>query len=309
MQPATVLAGPQAGEERIATRRDPVRAGARSQLRGPVRWPWRAAGALSAALTAWWLCLHLLASPPIAPTAAALLAAAAVLVVPRLGLILGGLALVALAAAQGLTGGALLVMVVLAVTLAVMPTDGRAWTLPCGAVLLGTVSLAGAWPALLGRSGVRMWQRAAIAGAGYVWLASATAFTGTNLYAHMHPAFPAPAVWASSLTMTVHDVLIVMVDSGVLAGAAVWALSAALAPLLVSGRSLARDALLATLWAAATLAAIELSGRLLGSGGAAAPPRGAVFGAVLGAGILIAPALARARRSGGRGRIVPGRLP
>jgi hypothetical protein len=274
-----------------------------------VSWPWQALGAFCAALTTWWLCVHLLAPAPIAPTVAALIAAGVVLVVPRLGTTLGGLALIVLAADQGHPGGGLLVALVLALTAATMPAHGRGWTLPCGAILLGTISLAGIWPAVLGRSGLRSRERAAIAAAGYVWLAAATAFTGRTLYASVHPSFPLAAAWTGSLQVTLHDVVIVMLDSGVLAGAAVWALAAALAPVLVRGRSLLRDAPLATIWAAGTLVATELSARLLAAGGPGPPPRGAALGAVLGGAILIAPAISRRGHAVERSRTVSHRVP
>jgi hypothetical protein len=303
------VAGPRAGDTLLAAAPRRARRDPRAPLTAPdASWPWRALASLCAALSAWWLCLHLLARPPIAPAAAALIAAGVVLALPRLGLALGGLALVVLAAAQGHPGGGALLALVLALTAASMPRHGRAWALPCGAVLLGAISLAGSWPALFGRSGIRARERAAIAGAGYVWLAAAPALSGRTLYAHVHPSFPAPAAWSGSLPATLHDVVIVMLSSGVLAGSAVWGLAAVLAPVLVRGRSLLRDAPLAAIWAVVTLVATELSARLFATGGLVPPPRGAVLGAVLGGVILIAPALARERHGRGRSRIVGDRL-
>ncbi len=309
--PPTPTAGPRAGDPPLAgaPRRAPSHTRVPLAIGARVSWPWQALSALCAALTTWWLCGHLLAPSPIAPTAAALIAAGVVLVAPRLGLTLGGLALIVLAADQGRPGGGLLLALVLALTAAAMPANGRAWTLPCGAILLGMIALAGIWPAVLGRSRLRSRERAAIAAVGYIWLAAATAFTGGTLYARVHPSFPLAAVWTGSPEVTLHDVVIVMLDSGVLGGAAVWALAAALAPVLVRGRSLLRDVPLATIWTAGTLIATELSARLLAAGGLGPAPRGAALGAVLGGTILIAPAMLRRGHVAGRSRIVSHRVP
>ncbi|MGO9790797.1 MAG: serine/threonine-protein kinase [Solirubrobacteraceae bacterium] len=306
----TRLAGLRAGDTLRGATPDRVRHEQRMALRtAGASWPWRALSAVCAALTTWWLCSNLLARAPIAPTAGALIAAAAVLVVPRLGLSLGGLALVVLAAAQGRPGGGLLLALVLAATVIAMPMHGRAWTLPCGAVLLGMLSLAGAWPALIGRSGLPARQRAALAAAGFVWLAAGSALSDRILYAHVHPSFPAAAAWIGSLPVTLHDIVIVMFDSGILAGAAVWALAAVLAPTLVGGRSIVQDAPLAAIWAAVTLVATELSARLFAVGALVPSPRGATLGAVLGGAILLAPVLAREGHPAGRQRVVGDRVP
>ncbi len=288
------LAGPQAGETRTHPRRlRPAGAASAPPAAALSGWPARALGSLSAALTTWWLCTHLLVQPPLAPPAAALLAAGATLAAPRLGTLLGGLALAVIAITQGMPGGALLALIVLALTVAAMPRQGGSWTLPCGAVLLGSVSLAGAWPALCGRSGKRLWQRAALGAAGFVWCSAAAAFTGTTLYAPVRPAYPPAAAWEGSLEITLHDVVLVMLHADVPAGAAVWALAAALAPLIVRGRSRVLDGAVAVLWAAATLLGVEQT-MALGSGGApAGAPRGALAGLVLGAAVVVAPWLLR----------------
>ncbi len=294
VQAPSALAGLRAGEPGSSRgRRRASRDASSPPAAALARWLPRALGSLSAALTTWWLCAHLLARSPLAPSAAALLAAAIVLLAPRLGVTLGGIALSAVALAQGLPGAALLLVLVLAVTVAMMPRDGHSWTLACGAVLLGTISLAGAWPALCGRSGKRAWQRAALGASGFVWCSTASAFTGATLYMSVQPSFPPAAVWESSLEVALHDVVIVMLRSGVLAGAAVWALAAALAPLLRSGRSLTLDSLLAALWAAATLLGTELCTAPLAGAAPAGAPRGAVLGAALGAAVMVAPWLLR----------------
>jgi hypothetical protein len=75
---------------------------------------------------------------------------------------------------------------------------------------------------------------------------------------------------------------------GVLLGGALWALAAALLPLVVRGHSAALDVLAATVWSAGVVAAAPAldSGTLLG--GAHAGGRGAILGAVFGALLAVA---------------------
>jgi hypothetical protein len=253
--------------------------------------PRRALGAAAAALTATWLCVHALAVPPVAPAAIALGVAAGVLVAPRLALVLGTLTFAVAAVAQGRPGAALLVVLVVTLTVLALPRDGLSWALPCGAVILGALGLAGAWPAVTGRYPTSLWRRAALAGAGFVWLVAFTALAGTTLYAHTHPALPPAAVWTGSLQVTLRDVLTVMWRSGVLIGAAVWAVAAAILPLIVTGRSRARDLVLATVWAAVTVSAVEASSGALAGGAPGPAPRGAVIGALVAWLIAASPAL------------------
>lgn len=264
----------------------------------------RLLGAGAAALTAWWLASHALASAPLPAAALALIAAAATFAAPRLGLTLGTLTLAGIAAAQNRAGLAFLVLLAFLITALLLPRHGHRWPLACGAVALGTVALAGAWPALIGRSGLRAWQRAALAAAGYVWLATAGLLLGRSLYAPVPGSLPPPAAWAHSPILLMREVITPLLHSGVLAGAGVWALAAVLAPLIATGRSLARDALAALVWAAATLAA---TAGLDAAASSPTAPRGAVVGAVAGGLILVAPALlargrARAPQSHRAGR-------
>ena len=215
------------------------------------------------------------------------------LLVPRLAVALGGVALAVIAGAQGRPGGALVLILVLALGAAALPRRGRAWPLAVGAVALGAVALAGAWPALAGRSSARPWARAVLGAAGYVWLAAASALVGQPYYQHLSPAVPAPVAWTTSLPVTVHDLLPALARSGVPAGAAVWALAAVLVPLVCNGRSLARDAVAALIWTAATLTLVELSELGLHGSASAAAPRGALLGAGFGAIVLLVPAIAR----------------
>jgi eukaryotic-like serine/threonine-protein kinase len=96
-------------------------------------------------------------------------------------------------------------------------------------------------------------------------------------------ATPPRSVWDGSASAAVTDVLVPLLTLGVLLGVLLWALAAAVLPWLVRGRSLGRDALAATVWAAALAAAEPLVAVAAGAHRAVPEPRGIVFGALLGA--------------------------
>ncbi len=75
---------------------------------------------------------------------------------------------------------------------------------------------------------------------------------------------------------------------GVLYGAAVWALAAALLPWVVRGRSAMLDVVAASAWSLALL--LAFSPRYVGLSGhvVSVTPRGAAFGALLGGALAVA---------------------
>jgi serine/threonine protein kinase len=250
----------------------------------PVPWPQRGLAAAAAAGSVGWLCIHLLTSSPLAPVAAALLAAAAVLLLPRLGWIAAVAVLATLAVSDGRSAGGLGLMLVVGGTAILLVRSGRLWPLPAGAVLLGLVGLGGAWPAVVGRSGARWWQRAGLAAAGSVWLAGAGALAGHTLYARFVD-LPRPTVWAGSPPLALHDVLLALLGSGLPEAALVWAVAAVVLPWLVRGRAPFLDIALTAVWAAATVSGTAAAG--------AQSIRGAVLGALAGALIALRPAVPR----------------
>ncbi len=133
------------------------------------------------------------------------------------------------------------------------------------AVVLGSVALAGAFPAVAGQVGRRWWQRAFFGGAGFMLLIVMGKLAHHDLYwlpVHIPPHHPRA-----------------------LLGAAVWAVAAALAPVLRTHRFPMLDLLLVGLWSALTLGAVQALG--------ATSLRGGALGAVLGGLILaIGPLLA-----------------
>jgi hypothetical protein len=185
--------GPEWDDDHSAAGRatGPLASGTVGPLRGPP-WTHRGLAAVSAAVAIGWLSVHLLTKAPLAPAALGLIAAGAVLVLPRLGWATVVGALAATSAAQGRTGGALALLLVAAVTLV---------PVAAGALALAILGLGSAWPAICGRICTRWWLRGALAAAGQAWLALPGALGAGNarevvdrLIAHGRPA--ALAVWA-----------------------------------------------------------------------------------------------------------------
>jgi serine/threonine protein kinase len=259
-------------------------------------WPARAAGATAAAATAGWLCSHLLTQNAVSPAVVTLLAWVLVVALPRICWLTMTAALAAAAALEHRPGGALLLLVAALIPVLLLPRRGTYWPLPAIAPALGLVGLGGAWPALAARIAASAWGRAALAATGWLWLALAAPLAGSDLYTRRAPGTPRPDIWSSSLSSTADAVIRPLATSGVLAGALVWALAALVLPWLVSGRSLPRDIVFVSAWAAMTVSATEVAIALSsGSPTVSAPPT-AIIGAVAGAVSALAPSAHRAWR-------------
>ena len=254
-------------------------------------WPNRALGATAAAIGAAWAAVHLLGPLPVAPPALAVLTWLLVLTLPRVGWLASGTILVAAAAARQHPGGALVLLIALLLPVLLIPWRATSWPLAIAAPVLGAVGLAGAWPALAGRASGFGWRRAALAAIGYVWVILASLVVGTDLYTRRPPGTAGPAVWTGSLDVTLHDVLLPLVKSGVLAGAPVWGIAAAALPWLLRGRALAACVVITTVWSAVLVSATETAVGIVHHGHGLGTPRGAVLGAVVGGLIALAPAL------------------
>ncbi|MHB8490852.1 MAG: hypothetical protein ACYDA6_01380 [Solirubrobacteraceae bacterium] len=203
------------------------------------------------------------------------------------------IALIAAAALAGRPGAALVLAAAAAPLLAMPRRSGAAWVL-CGlAPLLGVVGAAGAYPALAGQP--RNWRARAAGGAlGYWWLLLAQPVVGHVLW--LWPAghrLPANARWAHSLDAAAQHALAPVLSSATVEAAAVWAVACLALPWLVRGRSVRRDAVLATAWSAALLAAEELTGRAMSPHLAMVQPRGALLATLIGGALVV---LARAVR-------------
>ncbi len=183
--------------------------------------------------------------------------------------------------------GVALLLLAAAVPIAVVPAQrasrrvGAGWLGCALAPVLGLVGLAGAFPALAGQS-ARPRSRAAFGAFGYWWLILSEPLLARRLWLGPSAGTPPRAMWEGSVSAAATHVLAPALSVGVLLGAALWALAAAVLPWIVRGRRLALDVIGATVWAAALAGATPalLSGV---SAQALHPsPRGALLGALAG---------------------------
>ena len=257
--------------------------------RRPPRWHLRAGGAASAAALSAAALAWLGPQPPVSPAAGSLAVFAAVLLLPRLGWLAMIAALLAWLAATA-PGFALLVALAAGPVPLLLARRGTAWSLPAAAPLLGAVGLAGAWPAIAGQA--RTWPaRAALGALGGLWLVLAEALTSERLLFGQPRDVLAPGAWDSSAIDAVRDALIPIQAGGTLAIAALWALAAALLPVLVRGRSAALDLVATAGWAAALAAATGALGEAL----MLDAPRGLVAGALAAGAVAVGARAARGR--------------
>jgi hypothetical protein len=95
-------------------------------------------------------------------------------------------------------------------------------------------------------------------------------------------------VWEGSLDGAAIHVIGPTLTTGLVCGAALWAVGAAVLPLIVRGSSAIRDTLAAVVWSIALLAATPYFDAGLPAGAVPSQPRGAVLGAIVGAAIAVA---------------------
>jgi hypothetical protein len=187
----------------------------------------------------------------------------------------------------GHPGVALLVVAAAAPLLALPRRSGPGWMAAALAPALGTVGLAGAYPAVAAQA--NRWRERALLGAlGYWWLTLAEPLLGHTLWLGERPGTPLSDAWEPSLQTAASHVLGPLLNVTVLFGVVLWASAAAVEPLLVRGRSAAADIVAATVWSAALVAAVPMLAAGHASYGAHPSPRGAVVGAVLGGVVAVA---------------------
>jgi eukaryotic-like serine/threonine-protein kinase len=276
-------------EDRSAPARGPGKDAPRESSLTGDRNPWGrgVAGAGAAALTAWAVA-HLLGGSPLAPAAAALLAAALVIALPRIGWVVLAVTLALVAAIQGHAGASIVILPAALVPVAFLPRNPESWPLPAGAPALGAVAFAGAWPALAGRAATA-WRRAALGATGWIWLALAGPLSGHEVYVTgpAGTAAPNPAVWTTSVHGAIHHVLGPLLSSGALAPAAVWGLAAMSLPWLVRRVSPVSDLVLVAIWSAITV--LASTAVLAAASDGALHIRTAVLGAWAGALVAVVP--------------------
>jgi hypothetical protein len=112
----------------------------------------------------------------------------------------------------------------------------------------------------------------------------------TLLFGQPRDVLAAPA-WDGSALDALRDAVVPLLSGGTLAIAGLWAVAAALLPLLVRGRSAALDLVGAAGWAAMLAAA----SRALSDGLVLDPPRGLVWGALVAGSIAVGARAVRGR--------------
>jgi tRNA A-37 threonylcarbamoyl transferase component Bud32 len=256
-----------------AREREPPRPGAAAPKRATdIPLPRRVLAGVAAAALAAYLQAHVPGASPLPGALTAVLAGAAVAVLPRAGwLILAALTAASLIV-HSRPGAALVLVAAAMIPVLTAPRDGPAWPLAAGAPALNAIGLAAAWPALAGLS-TKAYRRAVLAATGYVWTVLWTRAITTT----------------TSLDGATHHVLAPLATTGTLIAATVWAAAALTLPLTYSPRWPALECLRLALWATAlalgTLAAQHATGAI--------PVRTVVLGA--GAGALVALVTRRSR--------------
>jgi eukaryotic-like serine/threonine-protein kinase len=197
--------------------------------------------------------------------------------------------------AAGRPGLALLVLAAMAPLLILRRTPIQALSAAL-APALGAIGLAGVSPAVAGQAPT--WRaRAALGALGYWWLCLAEPVLGRRLWlgpADAAASYPGGrAGWESSLLSAFNHVLVPLLSSGVLLGAALWAAAALVLPWLVRGRHAAVDLVAASMWTAALLSAEPLLDHGLPLVAGQEMPRGALLAAILAGALAVAARAAR----------------
>jgi eukaryotic-like serine/threonine-protein kinase len=215
---------------------------------------------------------------------------------PRAVWLACALAVIVWQAIAGHPGVALLALAALA-PLLVLPGERRSSRLGAGwlacalAPALGLAGLAGAYPAIAGQAS-RWRERAGLGALGYWWLVLAEPLARSQsvgrLWLGAPAGTPARSVWEGSVTAAAAHVIAPLAVLGVLLGALLWGVGAALLPWLVRGRSAALDLVAVTVWSAALAAFAPVLDSGLNAGAAHPSPRGAIVGALLGGVIAVA---------------------
>jgi serine/threonine protein kinase len=164
---------------------------------------------------------------------------------------------------------------------------GVGWLAAALAPMLGVVGLAGAFPAIAGQASC--WRmRAALGALGYWWLTLAGPLLGRQLWLAAPRGTPRHAAWEGSVGLAATHVLAPVLVVGVLLGALLWGVAAAVLPLIVRGYSAVRDVAAVALWSAVIVVATPLLAAGLSAHAAHPSPRGALLGAGLGAFVAVA---------------------
>ena len=165
---------------------------------------------------------------------------------PRLGwLACTGGALLAVAAA-GQPGTAVILAAAMLPAVPICLLMPQWASLPWLAPALGSVGFAGAWPALSSFA-PSLFVRASLGALGAWQLGCAELIFGRSFLGTALPS--TTALWADSPQNAVTDALAGLVSGPIPAVAGVWAIAAAVLPMVVRGRSVVADAVAGAIWA------------------------------------------------------------
>jgi eukaryotic-like serine/threonine-protein kinase len=251
-----------------------------------LRWPTRALAGACAGLAVGWLLSLALPAGPGAPAAGGAIAGLGVAALPRIGWLIATAAAAGVLAARGWPGAAIVVVVAALVPVLAAPRRGASWPMAAVAAALGSVSLAGSWPALAGRA-TGAWNRFVLGAVGWIWTLAAGALADDGLYTKL-PA-QLPAGWPGSTAATVDHVLSRVFAPGLLAPALLWGAAAVVVPWLTP-RWRPAAVVLVTAWSAGVASGTVTILHLLHAG---FPPQPGVvaLGAVGGGIVALVPTL------------------
>jgi hypothetical protein len=229
-------------------------------------WPARALAGIAAGALAAWLASAPIAPAPVAAAAVATTAGLLVAVLPRIGWLSLSLAGAGWLAAEGVPGAAVMVLFAALIPVALLFRHPTRWPLAAVAPALGAVGLAGAWPAIAAKA-PSAWQRAGLAGTGWIWLILATPWARLAPYIHDAQAAPPRSLWLTSPHDAVDHLLAPFLRSGQLAPALIWGAAAALLPTVTKARSFGVRVILVTAWSVALVSATAIALQALHSAG------------------------------------------
>jgi hypothetical protein len=172
--------------------------------------------------------------PSFAVGTAALVAAGAVALLPRVGWIAVAMAVCAWLASPeaGQEGTALVLTAALLPIPLLLPRAGLLWSAPVLAPLLGAIGLAPLFAIAAAALGRTIWQRAGLAAAGLLWLRFAEALSGDDLLYGSAAATSPRAGWEGSVVDAARDAIEPVFTSVDLLLAIAWIAAAVALPLL-----------------------------------------------------------------------------
>jgi eukaryotic-like serine/threonine-protein kinase len=175
--------------------------------------------------------------PSFAVGTVALVVAAAVALLPRIGWIAAAMGVCAwLAVEGGQEGTALVLTAALLPIPLLLPRAGLLWSAPALAPLLGAIGLAPLFVLAAAWLGKTVWRRAGLALAGLLWLRFAEALTGDDLLYGSAAATAPHAGWESSVVDAAREAIEPVFTSVDLVLAIAWVGAAVALPLLARAR-------------------------------------------------------------------------